>query len=249
MSSQAHIGMNRTGLQTSPIHSKELLDAEESLQPIFTGTAADFVDIKAQSITEADRLGSVPPPASVKGAVKTGMKMLTGARPQVFIDKLAERAAYERGGTRLYDALIVKFQSTDDAPSSVSLGDLAKIRADELAHYHLVVESIESLGGDPTAQTPSADIVGVETMGLMQVLNDPRTTFSDCLNAMLIAELTDVDAWDLLARLADDIGEEDMAEEFRQALLQENEHLQQVRSWYQASVLGSSSLLGGSNGS
>jgi bacterioferritin (cytochrome b1) len=138
----------------------------------------------------------------------------------------------------LYDALIVKFQSCDPAPIGVSGDDLAEIRADELAHYHLVVEAIRSLGGDPTAQTPSADVVGVGTMGLMQVLNDPRTTFSDCLNAMLTAELTDVDAWELLARLADDVGEENLAAQFREALLQENEHLQRVRAWYQASVMG-----------
>ena len=240
MNSQTHLGSNRTGLQTSPIHSKELLEAEEALQSEFTGILADFIDIKAEAITEADPLGSVPPPVSVKGVLNTGMKMIKGVNPQVFIDKLAERAAYERGGTRLYDALIVKFMSCDPQPAGISREDLADIRSDELAHYHLVVDAITSLGGDPTAQTPSADVVGVGTMGLMQVLNDPRTTFSDCLNAMLTAELTDVDAWDLLARLADDIGEEDLAVQFRQALLQENEHLQRVRRWYQASVMGDS---------
>ena len=236
MSSQAHLGMNRTGLMTAPIEAKKLLEAEDALQSEFTGDIADFVSIKLQAIDEADALGSVPPPASVKGLVKTGVKMMTGTRPQVFIDKLAERAAYERGGTRLYDALIVKFQSSDDRASGATLERLTEIRQDELAHYHLVVEAIRSLGGDPTAQTPSADIVGVETMGLMQVLNDPRTTFADCLNAMLTAELTDVDAWSLLAQLADEIGEETLASSFRDALLQENRHLQDVRGWYQTSI-------------
>jgi hypothetical protein len=229
--------MNRTGIMTSPVETQKLLEAEEALNPLFEGDAADFIDIKVQSIADADRLGSVPPPASVKGIVKTGVKMLTGARPQVFMDKLAERAAYERGGTRLYDALIVKFQSSGGAESGATLEELTKIRGDELEHYHIVVDAVRSLGGDPTAQTPSADIVGVETMGLMQVLNDPRTTFSDCLNAMLIAELTDVDAWSLLANLAEGIGEDDLAKRFREALLEENHHLQQVRTWYQASVV------------
>jgi ferritin-like protein len=240
MSSQAHMGMNRTGIQTSPIESKKLLEAEAELNPLFEGEPADFVEVKVQSIAEADPLGSVPPPASVKGVVKTGVKLITGARPQVFIDKLAERAAYERGGTRLYDALIVKFQSTGDSTSGATLEDLTKIRAEELAHFHLVVDAIRSLGGDPTAQTPSADIVGVETMGLMQVLNDPRTTFTDCLNAMLIAELTDVDAWNLLATLAEGLGEDDLAQQFRDALLAENHHLQMVRTWYQQAVIGQS---------
>jgi ferritin-like protein len=237
MSAQAHLGMNRTGVMTSPLETKKLLEAEDALNPVFEGEPEDFVDIKVQSISDADRLGSVPPPASLKGMVKTGAKLLTGTKPQVFLDKLAERAAYERGGTRLYDALIVKFQSNGAGSSGATLEELTSIRADELAHFHLIVESIESLGGDPTAQTPSADIVGVETMGLMQVLNDPRTTFSDCLNAMLIAELTDVDAWNLLANLAEGMGEDELAQRFREALLQENHHLQQVRGWYQASVV------------
>jgi hypothetical protein len=238
MSSQAHLGMNRTGIQTSPIEAKKLLEAEATLHPSFTGDPADFVEVKVQSIGEADPLGSVPPPGSVKGVVKSGAKMITGAKPQVFIDKLAERAAFERGGTRLYDALIVKFQATGDSSSGATLEELTKIRADELAHYHLVTEAVRSLGGDPTAQTPSADLVGVETAGLMQVLNDPRTTFADCLNAMLTAELTDVDAWNLLATLADGIGEDAIAKRFRDALLEENHHLQMVRGWYQKAVTG-----------
>lgn len=244
MSTQAHMGMNRTGLKTSPVHSKELLEAEDSLQPIFTGQAADFAEMKAQAITEAERLGSVPPPATLKGALKTGAKLLSGTRPQLFLDKLAERAAFERGGTRLYDALIVKYQLSDDAPDSISLGDLAELRSDELAHYHLLIEAVRSLGGDPTAQTPSADLVGVQTMGLMQVLNDPRTTFTDCLNAMLTAELTDVDGWELLARLADEAGEDELTQRFQQALLEENQHLQRVRAWYQACIMEASSIGG-----
>lgn len=243
MSSQAHIGMNRTGTQASPNETKKLLEAEEALDSQFEGQPADFIDIKVRSISEADPLGSVPPPASIKGAMKTGMKLMTGAKPQVFIDKLAERAAFERGGTRLYDALIVKFEATGDKTSGATLEDLTKIRSDELAHFHLLTDAIRALGGDPTAQTPSADIVGVETMGLMQVLNDPRTTFTDGLNAMLTAELTDVDAWDLLATLAEGIGEDDLAKRFRDALLQENHHLQTVRGWYQRSVIGDSKLL------
>ena len=57
------LGLNRTGVMSSPMETKELLEAEEALSPIFEGEPADFVDIKMQSIAEADPLGSVPPPA------------------------------------------------------------------------------------------------------------------------------------------------------------------------------------------
>src|SRR4030095_1136579 len=101
-------GPNRTGQQTSPRMSKEMND---SVQPV-EATAADasvLLEARLQFIRSADTLGSVPPPATAKGVMKTGAKMLAGNRPQVFIDKLAERLAYERGGTRLYDAVIAKF--------------------------------------------------------------------------------------------------------------------------------------------
>lgn len=236
MGTQMRTGSNKTGMMTSPREAKELLQADELFQTDVVGDVTEFIGVKSQAFAEADALGSVPPPASVKGALKTGAKMIRGERLPVFMDKLAERAAFERGGTRLYDALMVKFQTNDEASTGATLARLSEIRADELAHYHLVVEAIRKLGGDPTAQTPSADLVGVESMGLMQVLNDPRTTFLDCLNAILVAELTDVDAWSLLAQLADDMGEEDLAQQFRDALLQENGHLRDVRQWYQMGI-------------
>ena len=40
----------------------------------------------------------------------------------------------------------------------------------------------------------------------------------------------------LVTQLADDIGEEKLAVQFRDALLHENRHLQDVRQWYQTSV-------------
>lgn len=237
MSAQTHLGMNRTGMMASPNEARELMEAEAVLNPAFEGEMEDFPLIKALAIDDADPVGSVPPPQSVKGVMKTGVKLLTGAKLQVFVDKLSERAAFERGGTRLYDALIVKFQSTGPGESGANAERLNEIRSQELAHYHLVVDAIRSLGADPTAQTPSADLVGVETMGLMQTLNDARTTFVDCLGAMLTAELTDVDAWSLLAQLAEEFGEPQLAGQFREALLQENRHLQDVRNWYQQSVM------------
>jgi hypothetical protein len=60
-----------------------------------------------------------------------------------------------------------------------------------MRHFELVRCTIEMMGCDPTAQTPCADLVGVETLGLVQVLTDPRTTVAQCMNAILTAELAD----------------------------------------------------------
>lgn len=235
MQDQVKLGMNRTGLQLSPHDMQDLLEtaAEEAL-----GEPRAMAAVREDYIAEAGAVGSVPPPGSVKGLVTSGVKLLTGKHPELFIDKLAERLAYERGGTRLYDGVIAKFNATDQDVPNVSLADLVQLRNEEAAHFHLVAESLKTLGADPTAQTPSADLVGVESMGLLQAVTDPRTTFVDCLQVALTAELTDVDSWGLLARLADAAEEEELARQFRRALQEENEHLAKVRAWYQDLVLG-----------
>lgn len=53
----------------------------------------------------------VPIPGSTKGMVITGHSKLVGQSPEVLIDKLGERLAFECGGTRLYEALIAKVES------------------------------------------------------------------------------------------------------------------------------------------
>jgi hypothetical protein len=92
---------------------------------------------------------------------------------------------------------------------------------------------IEKLGADPTAQTPCADLASVESMGLIQVIADPRTSVLQSLHALLVAELVDVDGWDLLITLAEELGQADAAEEFQMALREEENHLENVRSWVQ----------------
>ena len=256
------LGINRTGLQVSPQHAKEMLETMELIENDASGAHATPGDADALTATRleyiaaADPLGSVPPPATLKGAAKSGAKMLTGRRPQVFIDKLAERLAFERGGTRLYDALITKFQAVqalgqevlppaeqvmsmapDQAASLASvqgespLATLTRIRNEELAHFRMLGECIVKMGGDPTAMTPCADVVGTATMGIMQVVTDPRTTLAQSLNAILSAELTDGAGWEMLVQLAEDAGETDMAGKFLGALSQEQEHVAIVKGW------------------
>jgi hypothetical protein len=98
------------------------------------------------------------------------------------------------------------------------------------------------MGADPTAQTPSADAVGVETMGLLQVVNDPRSSIAHSLHAALTAELIDVASWSLLIALAQETGHEDMATRFREAEEAEIRHLGQVRGWYESLTLDEARL-------
>jgi hypothetical protein len=95
----------------------------------------------------------------------------------------------------------------------------------------MLCELVGTLGGDPTVQTPCADVTAAASMGLMQVLTDPRTTFAQCLNTILTAELTDNAGWELLGALAESAGQSQLQEYFGAALGAEQEHLSIVQDW------------------
>ena len=158
--------------------------------------------------------------------------MIAGKRPQAFLDKLAERLAFERGGARLYDAVLVKLSAHAAELRGPVTADVEQIRDDEVRHALLIKACIEKLGADPTAQTPCADLVGVETSGFLQAASDPRTTLAQTLHAALAAELVDTAGWETLIALAENMGQDEMADQFREALQQETQHLAMVRRWF-----------------
>jgi ferritin-like metal-binding protein YciE len=241
-SDASQIGGNRTGQQTSPQLTREM---NEIVQPV-SAAAADasvLTEVRLQYIREAEPLGSIPPPATVRGKVKTAARTLQGDRPEAFIDKLAERLAYERGGTRLYDAVIAKFIAHAGELPDVTVQELVDIREEEASHAALIRTCIEQLGADPTAQTPSADLVGVATAGFLQAAADPRTTLAQTLQVALAAELVDVASWETLIWMAEEMGQDAMVERFRKALQHENEHLAKVRSWFESLTMASGNLL------
>lgn len=246
------LGANRTGMQTSPKLSEEMLENVDAVAvdivsiDVLANDAIDadaFERTRREYILEADGLGSMPPPSTVKGVFKSGAQMIAGNRPQVFIDKLAERLAFERGGTRLYDAILAKCIAHADELGETALADVQQIRDEEAQHALLIQECIEALGADPTAQTPSADLVGVETMGLLQAASDPRTTLAQTLHAALSAELVDGAGWETLIALAEKSGYDDMAGRFREALRHENSHLVKVTAWYELLTFKASDLM------
>ena len=231
------IGMNRTGIQMSPVDSKAMQEVDPDLVGADDGgDESALADIRNDYIINADTLGSVPLPGTVAGALQVGVGLLKGDSPHILLDKLGERLAFERTGTRLYDALITKCEIMLDGEISMTINDLDQIRADEARHFKLISDAITSLGGDPTSQTPSADLAGVESMGLVQVLNDARTSIAQSLHAIVTAELSDKAGWETLVALADEHGLSDMVDDFTDALNQEREHLALVQTWYEEAI-------------
>lgn len=238
MKEETHIGMNRTGIQMSPFDTGAMQSPPASEIPATPGSDAALAQMRSSYIAEADAIGSVPVPATLTGAVTTGVSMLTGNNPTILLDKLGERLAFERTGTRLYDALLTKVETLQQGTTSMTIGELRQIRDEEMRHFAMVASAIESLGGDPTSQTPCADLVGVESMGLMQVITDPRTTLAQSLHAILVAEMTDNNGWEHLIALAEDQGQSSMIADFSMALDKERAHLQMVQTWFEEATIG-----------
>jgi hypothetical protein len=227
----AKMGMNKTGLETSPKLSKEMVESSSD-GPVPPGNGGITPDaVRAEYIKEAVPIGSVPPPTSLKGAAKSAMQALKGEKATVFIDKLGERLAFERSGTRLYEALIVKCKALGGSPGGPTVDELEQICAEELEHFHLLWDCLKQLGADPTVETPSADVSALASEGIPKVLTDPRTTLAHGLQAILAAELVDNEGWEMLVKLAESFGQTDMVDQFREALAQEENHLVVVRDW------------------
>lgn len=238
MSAQHMRGINRTAtLFTHPNESKKMLEAVELFPPTPGTDGAALLSARSAVIRISDPIGSIPLPLSPRGAVETVKGAVSGQQPLIFTDKLGERLAFERTGTRLYEAFLGKLTTNGDQQGAISVGDVERIIGDEHQHFLMLRQAIERLGGDPTAVTPCADVVGVQSLGLVQVMTDPRTTVDQCLSVLLTAELVDNDCWELLATLADGMGHGDMATEFRAALSDEQQHLMMVRGWVQAAAM------------
>ena len=235
---QQAITGNRTGMQTSPELAEELMEGASNATPSSEGGAEDIAEYREEYIAEGFPIGSMPMmPASEEGEAdeeEAGMA--------VFLDKLSERLAFERQGTRLYEALLNKCQTLGESAPGPTLEDIEHIGSEELEHFLLLNRAITEIGGDPTVQSPCADVAGVASMGILQVLTDPRSSLAQCLQVMLTAELTDNDGWQLLIKLADNLGFDDLKVEFETALANEEEHLLNVRNWLSECVLESAQV-------
>lgn len=231
------IGPNRTGIDLSPVHKRELIDAAEHTPPSAAGDDTEIAQVRAAYAEQAEPLGSMPPPTTIKQAAGTIAGMVKGDNLAVLLDKLGERLAFERTGSRLYEALVVKHQSSEPLAGGPATDDLERMLEQEIAHFELVRDVIEQLGGDPTALTPSADVASVTTLGVLQAVEDPRTSLKQALQTMLVAELVDNDGWALLVELARALGKDDIAARLQVALDEEDVHLADVRRWVTQSTM------------
>ncbi len=232
-------GPNRTGMDMSPVDGKAMVEGAEKLTEITPAAREQIKNFRELQIKEGGSVGSIPLPGTFKGALNVGMEKLQGHSPEVLINKLGQRLAFERAGTRLYDAMIAKCEAGMDEASTkvVSLDKLRHFRDEEHEHALLVESVMKELGADPTAMTPDADITAVASMGLPKVVTEPRTTVLQCLEAIQIAELADNVAWENLQELCLGMGLRDIAAKFSKPISQEKVHQDVVNDWVRELVL------------
>lgn len=211
--------INRTGIATAPKLAAEQAAGAQQTPPSSVGDETEIAKIRSAYQKDGMLVGSLPPEPVPSSPIQA-----------VLLDKLGERCAFERTGTRYYEVLVQKHR-TEGVKNDPSPSELQHFRDEEFAHFEMLRTAILKHGGDPTVETPAADLAGVTSKGVGQVLTDPRTTFLQCLQAILVAELVDNDGWELLANVAKAAGDTDLAERCKRALQEEQNHLQHVRRW------------------
>lgn len=238
MENETKVAMNRTGMQMAPVQGPEQVRYAQLCEPHpVSGDASAIALLRGTYIQESLRVGSVPLPATGKGMAEMVKGKLVGKSPEVLFDKLGERAAYERSGVRLYQAMMGKVEAATLEYREGLLADLQHICTEELEHFHLLTELIRNLGGDPTAQTPGADVSAVAALGMVQVLTDPRTTVPQCLQALLSVEMTDNASWELLIELLRISGHDELLPLCEQVLAAEQQHEAMIKQWLMRLVL------------
>ena len=174
-------GQNRTGAAINPSDVVLMMNAVEELSPYMPIDNVSIENERMKHISNADSVGSIPPPAALlKGSVKKTVAVMNGVNPNLLLDKIGERIAFERTGTRLYDALISKyvalseldggelrlmesFAETRDTGAAAEeswsretpLEVLRRIRNEEHSHFLMLCAS-DSWAATPRA-TPCAD--------------------------------------------------------------------------------------------
>lgn len=216
-------GNNRTGIASNMDEAKRTMEGARSVRDA-SSEVDDLIDARVVFSKKAPPVGTMPA-AKIDGGV-----------PQIFIDQLAGRVAFERAGARAYELLMVKLQASSAHTGRPTREELEHLRDEELEHLAITVRALEELGADPTAMTPAADLSMVNGSGILKNLADPRVTLTQALDSILIAELNDNETWAMLISLALKLDRGDLAREFHRVLEQEQEHLDKIRTWLNSSI-------------
>jgi len=129
MKAKAMMSSNRTGAALAPELTEEMIAGTLEFPPTSSGDPEKMIgEVRASYSRTGDPIGTMPPPANLKGMAKTALKAVTGGAPMLLLDKLGERLAFERSGTRLWEAVVAKFDAVGSFSGGPSREQIAHIR-------------------------------------------------------------------------------------------------------------------------
>ncbi|HWU90031.1 MAG TPA: ferritin-like domain-containing protein [Kofleriaceae bacterium] len=217
-------GENHTGIALHPEFALEMVEGTTEFGPTSSGGPEQIAAnrVRVAKVSE--------PAATMPSSPQVAAELLP------MLDKLGARLAFERIGVRLYEALISKYDAYGTFRGGPTREDFVYMRDQELRHLGIAHHAIQQLGGDPTAVTPCANVQAVASRGVVDILVDPRTNLVECLEALVIAELTDHESWEHLVPLVAPVRDKDLEARIREAERTEAEHLTKVRGWLAAAA-------------
>ena len=147
--------INRTGIMLNPELGAELLQGAKETVPSSDGNGEDMRLERAEYLQEGTPIGSYPTLVNGQEAEDADESAPDAKGMTILLDKLGERLAFERQGTRLYEAFIQKVEGLPIADGKApEVDSLRHMRDEECEHFELLQQAIVKLGGDATVQTP-----------------------------------------------------------------------------------------------
>jgi len=162
------------------------------------------------------------------------LSLSTWVHPTWLLDKVSERLAFQRRGVQLYNELLRKLDTVGSFKGGPNSSELHDILSDENRHLLMLTDTLNELRGTSAVSPNTADMGTSLSDSVLTMVTDPGTSFLQSLEAIVVTELADGEAWPLLADLARAAGEDIFAHQCDRARLNKERHLRKIRRWIRA---------------
>ena len=218
-----------------PRFSKTVTDDEHTTKSTTSGNIRAKIMLHPE--LDMDEMDFEVLSKSVPDGAVGDIKKVHQHNTELLLHKLGQRLAFERASVRLYEALIFKCLAMRNGRKTVvSVDQLRQFRDEEVEHSRLLKTAIETLGFDSDEWIPDADSNLQSSLQIPKVFTKKTTSVLQCLESVLIFATNDNAEWHTLHGLFTNMGLQDLANQFNQALEEDSRQLETISRWiYQLS--------------
>src|SRR5689334_21821132 len=122
--------LNRTGIMTHAELAAELIQGAKEAEPSSEADPSELAENRAEYLEQALPIGSKPMPVTEEETMNEQQEEGGALEPQalpLLLDKLGERLAFERQGTRLYEAVLQKCELLGEQDGGPTVAELRHI--------------------------------------------------------------------------------------------------------------------------